>query len=118
MKIKNHHWAWAAYGPEWSREYIRAGSLCPGDVVLGRETYGRSRRGMVKSVGFGKPRDGSGAGRVTVTYRGVKMGEGFLTGERVWVRTPRHRCGYVTDYGYGPPERPRRYYKDGTYKIV
>ena len=108
MSKRNWHWPQSAYGPSWSWEEVLAGNVRPGDVLLGREKYGRQNRGVVRSVSCSKRNDGTGSTNVTVMFRWRRVGEGFRPRDAVRVRSPRVTYGALIDYGWGdspPTER-------------
>jgi hypothetical protein len=80
----------------------------PGDVLLGRETYGRQNRGLVRMVSSGIPNDGTGRTEINVAFFGRTVGEGFHSARDVVpVRSPRRTTGSSVDYGHGYPSKPK-----------
>ena len=109
MGKRNWHWPESAYGPSWSWEKVLAVDVRPGDVVLGREKYGRQNRGLVKSVSCSIPNDGTGATNVTMSFWWCRLGEGFRAHDVVRVRRPRSISGPILDFGWGDgPVRARK----------
>jgi len=107
MRKRNWHWPESAYGPSWSWEEVLAVNVRPGDVLLGREKYGRQNRGVVTSVSSSKINDGTGFTTVTVMFRWRRIGEGFRARDAVRVRSPRVTYGALVDYGWGGLRPPR-----------
>ncbi len=77
----------------------------PGDVLLGRETYGRQNRGLVRLVSSSRPNDGTGRTEIYVGFFGRDLGEGFHSArDAVPVRSPRQTVSDNTVI-YGRPGR-------------
>jgi len=108
MRWRRRHYHWPRTNLEQSDvEWILACQIRPGDVLLGREAYGRQSRGLVRTVSTHIPNNGTGRTEVHVAFFGRDLGEGFgHVREKVPVRTPRRVTGSSVTYGWGdtPPE--------------
>jgi len=109
MRWRRKHYHWPRSHLEgFDVEWIMACQVRPGDVLLGRETYGRQNRGLVRLVSSSRPNDGTGRTEIYVGFFARNMGEGFHSArDAVPVRSPRRTTGSTVDYGYGYPSKPR-----------
>ena len=109
MRWRRKHYHWPRSHLEgFDVELIMACQVRPGDVLLGRETYGRQNRGLVRLVSSSIPNDGTGRTTIYVGFFGRDLGEGFHNARDVVpVRSPRQIVSHNTvTYGWGD-SKPR-----------